>query len=144
MITTPTTIKGQVGPQNPNGKDAFKNLDLSAFLAMMIAELQNQDPMNPMDNAQLLQQVSQIREIESNMRLVNTLESLAKAQNITGGALLIGKQIKGLDAQGNSVSGKVDKVAMEGQDLFLYIGDSKIPIKNVTEVSQEGNTTDIH
>jgi len=144
MITTPTTIKGQVGPQNPNGTDAFKNLDLNAFLAMMIAELQNQDPMNPMDNAQLLQQVSQIREIESNMRLVSTLESLAKAQNITGGAILIGKQIKGLDAQGNSVSGKVDRVAMEGQDLFLYVGDSKVPIKNVTEVSQEGNTADIH
>lgn len=143
MITTPTTIKGQVGPQNPNGKDAFKNLDSSAFLAMMIAELQNQDPMNPMDNAELLQQVSQIREIESNMRLVSTLESLAKAQNITGGAVLIGKQIKGLDAQGNSISGKVDKVTMEGQDLFLYVGDSKVPMKNVTEVSQEGNTADI-
>lgn len=136
MITSPGTIKGQVGPQNPNGGDAFKNLDMKAFLSMMVAELQNQDPLNPMDNSELLQQVSQIREIESNLRLVSTLESLAKAQNVISGAALIGKRIIGLDANGKTVSGAVEKVSIEGQRLFVHVGENKIAINNVTEVSQ--------
>lgn len=135
MITSPGIIKGQVGPQNPNGGDAFKNLDMNAFLSMMVAELQNQDPLNPMDNAQLLQQVSQIREIESNLRLVSTLESLMKAQNVVSGAALIGKRVSGLDDNGKTVSGMVERVSIEGQRLFLHMAENRIPINNVTEVS---------
>lgn len=135
MISASVPIKGQIGPQNPNGKDAFRNLDLNAFLSMMIAELQNQDPLNPMDNAQLLQQVSQIREIESNLRLVTTLESLVRAQNIVSGAVLVGRRVTGLDATGKTIQGLVDKVTMEEQKLFAHIGDDKIPLTNITQVT---------
>ena len=54
-----------------------------------MAELQNQDPMEPMKNSELLQQVSQIRAIQSNDRLTDTLESVSLGQNLaTAGNLL--------------------------------------------------------
>lgn len=137
MLTTSATssyIKGQVGAQNPNGYDAFQELDLSAFLSMMIAELQNQDPMNPMDNAQLLQQVSQIREIESNMRLTTTLESLGRAQNLASGAALIGREITGLDADGKEISGVVQKVSADEKGCYLHLEEGTVAMNNIKEV----------
>lgn len=137
MLTTSATssyVKGQVGTQNPNGYDAFQELDLNAFLSMMIAELQNQDPMNPMDNAQLLQQVSQIREIESNMRLTTTLESLGRAQNLASGAALIGKQIRGLNADGNEIAGVVQKVSADEKGCYLHLEEGTVSMTNIKEI----------
>ncbi len=45
--------------------------------------MQNQDPMNPMDNSQMLQQISQIREIGSTNQLTETLTSFATGQGLT-------------------------------------------------------------
>ena len=41
----------------------LKDLDINQFLQLMITELTNQDPLNPMDNTQLVQQIGEIREI---------------------------------------------------------------------------------
>ncbi|MGQ9606075.1 MAG: flagellar hook capping FlgD N-terminal domain-containing protein [Thermogutta sp.] len=142
MQTSAVNIKGQVGAQNPNGNDAFRNLDLNSFLSMMIAELQNQDPMNPLDNAQLLQQVSQIREIESNLRLVSTLENMGRSQSLTVAAGLINKTIRGLTESGDAVEGRVDRVSVDKNDVYLYVGDRKVPSKNVSEVlAQQSDAT---
>ena len=43
--------------------EAINDIDLGTFLRLMIAELQNQDPLNPLDNKDMLAQISQIREV---------------------------------------------------------------------------------
>ena len=65
MATSP--IIGGSTPNSPTDgtkkpKD-LKDLDINQFLQLMIAELTNQDPLNPMDNTQLVQQIGAIREI---------------------------------------------------------------------------------
>ena len=65
-ISSASNVTGQSGQQATSGTDAFQEVDLDVFIKLLIAELQNQDPMNPLDNHEILQQVSQIREIESN------------------------------------------------------------------------------
>ncbi|MGQ9504036.1 MAG: flagellar hook assembly protein FlgD [Thermogutta sp.] len=131
--STPPT-PSQTASQNPTSHDAFRDLDVNSFLSMMIAELKNQDPLNPMDNAQLLQQVSQIREIESNVRLVSTLESLVRAQYLAGGTNLIGRLVKGLDSNGVEVKGVVERVSADDKGLYVHFDDKTISMKNIREV----------
>lgn len=135
MIVNSTSSKSsQVANQNPTNHDAFRDLDLNSFLSMMIAELQNQDPLNPMDNAQLLQQVSQIREIESNLRLVSTLESLVRSQSLASGTSLIGRTVKGLDSDGKEVMGVVERVSADEKGLCVHFDNTTISMKNIREV----------
>ena len=64
-------------PTQPDaGSDArdLRDLDLNEFLQLMITELQNQDPLDPMDNSEILQQITQIREISATDSLQETLE----------------------------------------------------------------------
>lgn len=134
IINSTSNTSSQAANQNPTNHDAFRDLDLNSFLSMMIAELQNQDPLNPMDNAQLLQQVSQIREIESNFRLVNTLESLVRSQNLASGTNLIGRIVKGLDLDGKEVIGVVERVSADDKGFYVHFDNATISMKNIREV----------
>ncbi len=130
-------IQGQQGSQAPN-HDAFQNLNLDTFLKLLITELQSQDPMKPMENSEILQQVSQIRAIESNTRLTSTLESVALGQNMATASNLLGRTISGLDDQSNRVQGKVDRVSVADGAARLHVGDQTVPLKNVAEILPEG------
>ncbi|MBX3394086.1 MAG: hypothetical protein KF841_01835 [Phycisphaerae bacterium] len=57
----------------------FGDMKTEDFFAMMIAQLQQQDPLKPQDNQQLLSQMSNIRQIEQSTRLGDTLEAQMKA-----------------------------------------------------------------
>lgn len=130
-------IQGQQGAQAPN-HDAFEDVNLDTFLKLLITELQSQDPMKPMENSEILQQVSQIRAIESNTRLTSTLQAVTLGQNMATAASLLGRTIGGLDDQSNPIEGKVDRVSLADGVAKLHVGGRTISLKNVAEILPEG------
>jgi hypothetical protein len=78
----------------------------------MIKELQNQDPLNPMDNSQMLTQLSEIRQVGSTDKLTTTLNSVLLGQNISSATNLIGANISALSDDNQQISGVVDKVSI--------------------------------
>ena len=121
---------GNTSKSNTGG-DRFQDLDTQAFLKMMIAELQNQDPLNPMDNAKMLEQISQIRSITSNDALTGSIESLQMGQSMATAASLIGKTIVGQDVLGEEAVGVVEKVAFEDGKPYLYVGQTIVELSKV-------------
>ena len=133
MQTPSVGITGQQGQQFEGG-DPMGKLDMKAFLDLMIKELQNQDPLNPMDNAQMLEQISQIRSIDSTTKLTTTLDAVLLGQNVSSASSLIDKQIEALTDDGKTVTGRVDSVAIEKGVAKLRIGDSTISLKNLKQI----------
>jgi flagellar basal-body rod modification protein FlgD len=127
-------VQGQQG-QQASTSNSFNKVDLNAFLKMLVAELQNQDPLSPMDNSQILQQVSQIKSIESNQRLSDTLGAMQQPQDIVAASTLLQKTITGLTDQGDKVTGKVDRVTIDDKGVKVCIGDNTISLKNVAEIN---------
>jgi hypothetical protein len=97
---------------------------MDTFLDLMIAELQNQDPLNPLENDELLAQISQIREVGATDRLTETLESVLLGQNIASATNLIGADVVALTDEGERVSGNVRRVSIDGGQpkLDLAVG----------------------
>ena len=112
----------------------MNELTMSDFIKMMVAELENQDPMDPMSNTEMLQQISQIRSITSNDRLTSSIESLTLGQALSTASSMIGKTITGVNTLNESLTGKVDKVTIENGEAKLFVGSSIIPIGNVTGI----------
>jgi len=135
MTTSSIGVTGQQGAQNPTGYDAYQEMDLGDFVDLMVAELQNQDPLNPMDNAQILQQMSQIREIGSNDKLVETLDAMLMGQNVATASSMIGQWIMKL-ADDNQVqmAGRVDSVSIEDGKPKLTVGNRSIPLDSTSPV----------
>lgn len=114
--------------------DALSNVDIDAFLELFIAELQNQDPLNPMDNAQMVEQISQIREVGATDKLTNTLEAVLLGQNLASATSLIGQTVVAMNADGEDVTGKVDKITVTNGSPKLHIGDHEVEMTNVREI----------
>jgi len=114
-----------------SGTDRFQDLDSQAFLKMMVAELQSQDPLNPMDNSQMLEQISQIRAITSNDALTSSIESLQMGQSMSTAAGLLGKTVVGQDIVGQEVTGKVEKVVFEDGKPYLFLNNTIVELDNV-------------
>ncbi len=86
---TPTT-----SPTVPSGGPALGKND---FLKLMIAQLENQDPMNPMDQNQFLAQTAQFTSLEDLQNIDTDLQSLKSTMSssgLTASAALLGHQVK--------------------------------------------------
>jgi flagellar basal-body rod modification protein FlgD len=66
------------------------------FLTLLVAQINNQDPLNPMDNAQMTTQMAQINTVSGIQELNVTLKGMAQqmaSQQAMQGATLIGKDV---------------------------------------------------
>jgi flagellar basal-body rod modification protein FlgD len=117
----------------------FAALTSQDFLKMLITELKNQDPTQPVSNAELLQQLSQMQALQSNVELNSTLKSFSNDQQISSGASFLGKVISGTDSNQNPVSGVADRVFLQNGTMMIGIGSSSLSVANVTGVSLATN-----
>jgi flagellar basal-body rod modification protein FlgD len=119
----------------------FRDVDMSSFLNLMIAELQNQDPLNPMENSELIQQISQIREIGATNKLTDTLNAVMHGQQIATAGTLIGKEIVALSDKAENVTGVVERVSVERDPkddskfaLRVHVGNQSVRLTNIREI----------
>ena len=140
-IQSSTSTSSQANSLQGNG---LNDVDLNQFLNLMITDLQNQDPLNPTDNAALLQQVGELRSISSSDQLVTTLKSFSNTQELTTASSLIGKNVKGLgtdateiDGEVTSVSIKIDEKDRTKRQVQVHVGDKIVDIKNVREIVEK-------
>jgi flagellar basal-body rod modification protein FlgD len=112
------------------------NLTASDFVQMMITQLQNQDPLNPTDSGQMMQQMSEIGQMQSTTQLQTTLTTLGSQTQIGAASSLLGKQVTGIDATNNTVSGVVSSVQVNssGVNLLLDSGGN-LPLSGVTTIT---------
>jgi flagellar basal-body rod modification protein FlgD len=142
MATTPVTSTGSAATTSSTstGADRLQSISVEDFTQMLVTELRNQDPTQPMSNTDLMNQVSQIQSIESNQQLTSTLQSVALGQSIASAGSLIGATVTGTNANGQSVTGTVNSASISNGAAILNVGSSTIPLNNVTQISPAGSS----
>lgn len=123
MSSIPSTISN-TGTSSSGVPRSINDLDLSVFLNLMITELQNQDPLNPLENKDMLAQISQLREVGATDQLTQTLNSVLLGQNIASATNLIGADISALSIDGQNIEGNVRRVEILKGSPTLHIEQS--------------------
>ena len=142
MTSTPlgtTSASGSSSSTSGGGTSTIKkNFDLKPedFIKMMITQLQNQDPLEPAKNQDLLAQMSQIGQLQSSTSLQESLKGMVLQNQIGSASALIGKTVQGLDGQDDPVTGLVNsvKVGADGVSLELDNGKS-LMLSRVTQIA---------
>ena len=132
------TISPTSGTESGGNPFASKGMNLKTedFIKMMLTQLQNQDPLEPAKNQELLAQMSQIGQLQTSNDLQTTLKGLALQNQIGAGGQLIGKQVEGLDADAEVVRGVVTSVRVKGSDIELELDNGKkLPLNSVTAIA---------
>jgi len=113
----------------------LNEIQVDDFMKIMVKELQQQDPFEPMSSSDLLNQIGQIRDIQSALELQTTLKELAANQKLAAATTMLGKLILGINADGDQLSGLVTAVKLEGDTVFLELDSgARINLDNVIEV----------
>lgn len=79
-----------------SGADDLTSATQSQFLTLLVTQLQNQDPLNPMDNAEVTSQIAQLSTVNGINQLNNTLKALSGQMDMSQSmqaASLIGKEV---------------------------------------------------
>lgn len=127
--------------QGTAGTNDLRNVDLDQFMQLLITELQNQDPLNPMENSEILDQISQIREISATNQLSDTLDAVLLGQNMSTASSLIGRRIHALSDDAENVEGTVERVTVDLDQggsgtriLRVHVGPHQVDLNNVREI----------
>lgn len=109
-------------------------LDKDAFLQLLVAEMQNQDPLQPTTNTEYISQFAQFSSLEA-MQNVSSSVDMSRAQEIVGKEVFLNVT----DTSGNTteIYGRVDYVVMEAGDVFVSVNDNLYAFEDVTTVLDE-------
>lgn len=141
MSSVSSTSGVQTSTGGQTQANDLREVDMDQFLQLLIAELQQQDPLSPMENSEILEQIGQIREISATNQLSDTLTSVQSGQQLATASGLIGKTVSALTDSATNVEGVVDRVSIEQDEndetqrvLRVHIGDDKISLENIREI----------
>src|SRR5215472_253425 len=82
------------------------SVDYNTFLQLLVAEMKNQDPTNPMDTSQYMSQFAQLSTVEQAMQTNSKLDALLSSQSLSQADGLIGRTVSFTDTTGVSVPGQ--------------------------------------
>lgn len=116
--------------------NAFSDISSEEFVRIMFAELGNQDPLKPNDANQLLEQMSSLRSIESDLALTQKLDALVAQNQLSAAGGLIGASVTGLDEENRRVRGTVVSISRtsDGPVINLHTG-ARVPFEQVDEIT---------
>ncbi len=79
--------------QTPETKSAAPTLDYNAFLHLLIAQMRNQDPMEPMKSSDYVAQLATFSQVEKTIQTNERIASLLNTNNLQLAENLIGKMV---------------------------------------------------
>lgn len=109
------------------------NLDKDAFLNLLVTQLKNQNPLEPVDNSQFIAQMAQFSSLEQAQNTNKTIKT-DSAYN------MVGKLVKAthMDPKTNEASevvGEVSMVRVDGDKVYLKVNGTEVLYDDVKEVT---------
>ena len=137
---TPTTATGTTtqSSSTTNTSATSSLLGKDQFLQLMMAQLQNQNPMSPnsSDPTQYVSELAQFTALEQQTNTAQSTAQSAQANQATQALALLGHTVSYIDPSGNSGTGVVQKVDFTTSGPTLTVnGNTGIAPSGVSEVS---------
>lgn len=101
---------------------AATSVDYDTFLKLLVAQLQNQDPTNPMDSTEYLSQLASFSQVEQQITTNSKLDSILTASALQTADSAIGKKLTSADG---SVSGTVSSVKITSDGVVATLTDGQ-------------------
>ena len=112
------------------------------FLKLLVAQLNNQDPMNPLDNAQMTSQIAQINTVTGIQQLNDTVKGLVSqfaAQQLMQGSAMVGRQVL---VEGNTLA--LDSETSKATGAFDLAGSAaSVKVQVLDATGKELGTVDM-
>lgn len=126
MTTVPAAGSSPSNPvDSSTAQSASPTLNYNDFLQLMVAQLQNQDPLNPTDSSQFMSQIAQMSTVEQGINTNSKLDQLLVNSNISQASTMIGLTLTGADG----TTGIIQSVRIDSSGSTAILTNGKqVPI----------------
>lgn len=104
------------------------------FLKLLTVQLQHQDPLKPMEDAQFMGQMAQFASLEQTKELTKTVNTLSTSLGFSSAQQFLGKNVT-LNASGVEVAGSVSGVVMEDGLPKVLVNGKTYPTDQIIAVT---------
>jgi flagellar basal-body rod modification protein FlgD len=137
MNVTSATDSTSKSSSSTSSTTSSTGVDYNTFLQLLVAEMKNQDPTNPMDTSQYMSQFAQLSSVEQAMQTNTKLDSLLSSQSLSQADGLIGKTVSFTDSTGATFSGKVASISINSDGSVATLQDgTKVAVGPGLTISQ--------
>lgn len=115
-----------------------KELGKDQFLQILVTQLRNQDPMQPLQDKEFIAQMAQFSSLEQMMNVSKEMSALRQSAGMVAG--LIGKEISWVETSDDGVAsnknGVVDSIVWRDGVQFAKVQNSEVKIGEITSISE--------
>lgn len=142
-ITNPVSTKDQwnnTTSDSTTKTTGDSTLGKDQFLKILITQLQNQDPMQPMQDKEFIAQMAQFTSVEQLMNISTQLNTLNQSLGSVSG--LIGKDITWTDtATLLPKTGNVESIVVSSGIQYAVVGNDRIALTDITQIQNPSSET---
>ena len=138
--TTSASSVSKLSPEIQKALEGFPIRETKAtlsqddFLKLLTVQLQHQDPLKPMEDAQFMGQMAQFASLEQTKQLTTTVGNLSSLLTLGSAQQFLGKNVT-IDDNGTEVTGTVAGVVMDAGVPKVLVGEKTYATDRITAVT---------
>ena len=115
--------------------NATSGMGKDTFMKLLVAQMRQQNPMEPTDDKEMIAQMTQFSQLEQITNMATANAEAASANKMTQAVSLLGRTVTYLDADGAKQTGTVEQVSMvDGAPSLTVGGRTGVTTSQLTEV----------
>jgi len=136
-IASAGSTSSTTGTDSTSSSSGFSEAD---FYKLLIAEMQNQDPTDPVDNKEMVLQLAQFSACQSTQSLNSNMSSYITTASLGTATGLIGKTVTYLNSEGTYESGTVTAVKKSDDSYTVTINNSDVALSSISQIAPTTTT----
>jgi len=130
-MTTVAPTSSSTSASTTSATTSAATVDYNSFLKLLVAELKNQDPTEPMDATQYMAQLASFSNVEQVIQTNNKLDDLIQTSYLQQAGSIIGRTLTSPDGE---VTGTIEEVRVfdDGIVAVLDTGEQVVVSGGVT------------
>jgi flagellar basal-body rod modification protein FlgD len=148
MTISPTLLLSNQTQQQTTSSTSQNVLGKDDFLKLLVTQLQQQDPSNPMQNQDFISQMANFTSLEQTQNMNDMLTKFVNSQsgaNLGTQASMIGKSITWSNSNSSTDStttpttqtGVVTAVSIKNGQMTYLVGDTSVDPSTITEIASD-------
>jgi flagellar basal-body rod modification protein FlgD len=130
-----TSVFGYSTPTTTSSAQSSNGMGKDTFMKLLVAQMANQNPMEPTDDKEMIAQMTQFSTLEQITNMATESSKSATASQMSQAVNLLGRTVTYLDADGAKQTGTVEQVSMANGAPNLTIGGKDgITTSQITQV----------
>jgi flagellar basal-body rod modification protein FlgD len=128
------TTSVQSGSTTKTGSTGYTSSD---FMELLLAQLSNQNPLQPMNDSEMMSQFTQLNSLQEIQKMASSLQKVMEGNQSMYAASLIGKNVSINQLNGIPKVGVVTGFSTENSEIFVQVDSTSYSLGDVIQVWED-------